>query len=259
MALPGDDWDRHWGDYAESAARNPAQRLRRKAITSLLALDSAAARVLDIGCGQGDLIAELKAAHPGIELCGIDYSRAGLEVASEKVPGASFVQRDLLDPAEVPPPLRHWATHAVCSEVLEHVDDPKTLLRNACAYLSPGCRVVITVPGGPMSAFDRHIGHRKHFTTAGLRQLLLDAGLRVDGVSGVGFPFFNLYRLAVIQRGEKLVADVARGEAATSSLLARIVMQAFRWLFTLNLPRSPWGWQIVALARLEEDRVKNPA
>jgi SAM-dependent methyltransferase len=253
MALPGDDWDRHWGDYAESAAHNPAQQLRRKVIKAVLALPGRTARVLDIGCGQGDLIAELKSDYPEAQLCGIDFSHAGLEVARQKVPGATFIERDLLHAADLPPELDHWATEAVCSEVLEHVDDPKTLLQNASAYLSSGCRLVITVPGGPMSAFDRHIGHRQHFTVEGLRRLLLDAGLEVDSVTGVGFPFFNLYRLAVIQRGEQLVADVAQGAAATSSRLARIVMQMFRWLFVLNLPKSPWGWQIVALAHYPRD------
>jgi hypothetical protein len=34
------------------------------------------------------------------------------------------------------------------------------LLKNA-QYMAEGCRLVITVPG-PMSAFDKHIGHRKH-------------------------------------------------------------------------------------------------
>jgi 2-polyprenyl-3-methyl-5-hydroxy-6-metoxy-1,4-benzoquinol methylase len=36
----------------------------------------------------------------------------------------------------------------VCSEVLEHVDRPRELLANAAAYLAPGCRLVVTVPGG---------------------------------------------------------------------------------------------------------------
>ena len=32
---------------------------------------------------------------------------------------------------DVPADLAGWGTHAVCSEVLEHVDDPVTLLRGA--------------------------------------------------------------------------------------------------------------------------------
>ena len=62
-----------------------------------------------------------------------------------------------------------------------------------------------------MSAFDKHIGHRRHFTPERLRQLLLDAGLQVESLNGAGFsPFFNLYRLTVVARGKKLIDDARR-------------------------------------------------
>ena len=38
-----------------------------------------------------------------------------------------------------------------------------------------------------------------------LQDVLTSAGLDVDVVYGTGFPFFNLYKLAVMARGEKLV------------------------------------------------------
>ena len=49
--------------------------------------------------------------------------------AARGASAARFVERDLLEPvalAEGQPA----ATHAVCSEVLEHVDDPVALMRN---------------------------------------------------------------------------------------------------------------------------------
>jgi len=101
--------DQQRDDYADAASLNPAQRLRRHVIRSLLALGESPARVL-VG----------------------------------------------------------WATDATCSEVLEHVDDPKRLMVRSRTLLAPGCRLVVTVPGGPMSCFARHIGHRRHFTPSGL-------------------------------------------------------------------------------------------
>src|SRR5437773_1070670 len=78
----------------------------------------------------------------------------------------------------------NWATHAVCSEVIEHVDDPRRLLSSARAYMSPGCKLVLTAPGGPMSAFDRHIGHRRHWDPRDIKTLLLDAGFLPEHVTG---------------------------------------------------------------------------
>jgi SAM-dependent methyltransferase len=250
VVVPEDDWDRHWDDYAEAAVTNPAQVFRRRLIRSLLDLGDGSPRVLDIGCGQGDLVAELRLHHPGVELRGVDYSQSGVDVAARKVPDAAFLRRDLLREADPPAHLRCWATHAACSEVLEHVDDPVALLSNARPYMAPGCRLVVTVPGGPMSAFDRHIGHRRHFSPDDLRATLLAAGFQVERTAGVGFPFFNLYRLVVILRGGRLIADVAAGERGSASLVSRLVMAVFRFLLRLNLPGSPWGWQTVGVARL---------
>ncbi len=244
-----DDWDQHWDQYSGSAAENPAQSYRRKLVLSLLDLQGKADRVLDIGSGQGDFAAEVKAAHPNCELVGIELSRSGVEQAQRLVPQATFLQRNLLEPVDPAEPHRNWATHAVCSEVLEHLDNPSELLKNARDYLHSGCRLVVTVPGGPMSAFDKHIGHRTHYTPESLRQLLEQSGFQVETAFAAGFPFFNLYRMVVILRGRKLIDDVAKGEDSDSSAFARFVMTVFAILFKLNLTRSPFGWQMVAVAR----------
>ena len=253
MAVQGgpaqrDDWDRHWDDYAEAAEQNPAQRYRRKLVFDLLGLDTEPARVLDIGSGQGDFAADVLERNPDTELLGIEVSPAGIEIAQRKAPSANFIVRDLTTPEPPPDDRRDWATHAVCSEVLEHVDDPRALIANAAPYMAPGCRLVVTVPGGPMSAFDHHIGHRRHFSATDLCNLLRDAGFEVEMSGGAGLPFFNLYRLVVILRGGKLVDDVTAG-GGSESRLANAVMAAFRALFKLNLPFMRGGWQTVALAR----------
>lgn len=133
--------------------------------------------------------------------------------------------------------------------MLEHLDDPALLLKNASRYLAPGCTLVVTVPGGPQSEFDRHIGHRQHFTPRMLRALLEQSGFTVDIATTAGFPFFNLYRIAVILRGKRLITDVRSGSTEVSSSLARVAMGAFRPLFALNILGSPLGWQTIATAR----------
>jgi trans-aconitate methyltransferase len=242
-----DDWNRHWQTYAESAARNPAQEYRRRLILSRLSADGSARRILDIGAGTGDLAYTIRRSLPNAEIFGVDVSEAGLEIARQKVPDAVFLERDLLQSDTPPPEFRAWATHAICSEVLEHVDDPERLLANVIPYLAPGCLVVVTVPGGPMSAFDSHIGHRRHYRPAHLRNLLERAGFEVEQAMGAGFPFFNLYRLVVLLRGRRLIADAAPGGASAP---ARLVMRLFRLLFRLNVDSTRWGWQTVASARL---------
>jgi SAM-dependent methyltransferase len=247
---PGpDDWNQHWSTYTEAAELNPAQAYRRQIIFERLQLAAAAEpiHVLELGSGQGDLSREIQGRHPEARLLGLDISETGLEIARQKVPGATFLRQDFMREFAIPDNYRGWATHAVCSEVLEHVEDPLTVLKNVRACLRPGARLVITVPAGPMSAFDHHIGHRQHFTAERLSDLLVRAGLEVETLNGAGFPFFNLYRLLVVARGKKLIADAE--STRPLPLTARASMRAFSWLFRWNTAATQRGWQLVASAR----------
>lgn len=245
-----DDWDSHWERYASAASRNPAQRMRHLLICRLLTrkLHISSPRILDLGSGQGDLLARLRTVLPTAELCGFELSASGVEMSRKKVPGATFVAADLFHPPAELAAHAGWATDAVCAEVLEHVDSPVDFLRAARPYLADGARLIVTVPGGPMSAFDRHIGHRQHFTRESIRAVLEGAGFAVERVYLSGFPFFNLYRCVVIARGEKLAADGA-SQGAFATWLAGVLLTIFNGLFRLNLRHSPFGWQVIAVAR----------
>jgi SAM-dependent methyltransferase len=247
-----DNWDEHWDRYALSAEENPAQKYRREVVFSMLDLPvrGKGARILDIGSGQGDMIAAVHGRYPEAELLGVELSQSGVAIASRKVPEARFVQRDLLQAVEPGEAQKNWATHAICSEVIEHIDDPGLLMRNARQYMASGCRLALTAPGGPMSAFDKHIGHRTHWRPEGISRLLRDAGYEPESVSGAGFPFFNLYRCVVILRGRKLIDDVSVSPSGTASPAARAAMAVFHRLLRLNLNSSRWGWQMIAQARV---------
>jgi SAM-dependent methyltransferase len=242
-----DDWDRHWLDFAAAAELSPATRYRRRLALRLVGA-GAAMRMLEIGSGAGQFAAEFLAQAPDAQFLGLELSRTGVDLAARRVPAARFLQRDLLASgvvgAGLPDALDFRATHALCSDVLEHLDDPRLLLRNAAAYMAPGCRLVATVPGGWRSAFYTHIGHRRHYTPAELGALLESAGFSVERAYAAGFPFFNLYRMLVTLRGRELIAHAARAP----SPLMRVSGAIFDALFRLNLI-DPWGWQTVAVAR----------
>jgi SAM-dependent methyltransferase len=242
-----DDWNEHWSAYAATNALNPAQAYRRMLIFRSLELHHAQrpVRLLELGSGQGELSREIKERHADLELVGVDISQTAVAIARAKVPTGVFFQHDLMQAMALPERYRAWATHAVCSEVLEHLDDPLTALRNARRYLAPGGRLVVTVPAGPISAFDRHIGHRRHFTPEALGRLLNDSGLQVASLYGAGFPFFNLYRLMVIARGRRLIEDAGVGELP---VVARAAIRTFSWLFRLNAVETLRGWQLLAVA-----------
>jgi SAM-dependent methyltransferase len=247
--VAADDWDRHWQDFGASAEKGPGPKYRRRLMFRLLGINAPgeAVRMLEIGSGTGEFAEEFCWHYPRARYLGLELSRTGVQVSSRRVPAATFLRRDLLRPAEPGEVPDFGATHAVCSEVLEHVDEPVALLRSASHYLAPGCILVVTVPGGPMNAFYKHIGHRRHYTPQEVGDVLHQAGFRVARLYGAGFPFFNLFRRFITWRGEKLIKSVSGSPA----LVVRFGMWVFDVLFRFNLMR--WGWQTVAVARYPGD------
>lgn len=251
---PGaDDWDSHWSVYNDSAEQNPAQAWRRTLVfRAMNALPGA--RLIDVGSGQGDFARDLATERPDLDIHGLELSATGVAHASRKVPSASFHQIDLLAACETIGELESSGDVLVCTEVLEHLDDPATLLRHALRYAKPGAQVIVTVPAGPRTAFDRYIGHRRHFTRASLRELLGSVGLQVDSCDGAGFPFFNLYRLVVLARGKRLIQDVAAQAAyGPTNRSAGAALRVFEKLFTVNRSSGRFGWQLIATARVVEE------
>lgn len=249
-----DDWDHHWDAYGEAADGNPANMYRRELILRLLGRTDPGAVLIDIGSGQGEFAVAFAQLHPQVQVWGVEHSALGVRRSQQGAAAAgvqaTFLQRDLLQSVELADG-QPAATHALCSEVLEHVDDPVALMRNSINLLAPGAKVVVTVPGGPRSAFDRHIGHYRHFDARSLRAVLTDAGLEVDRVLRAGFPGFNLYKFAVLARGDKLINDVeSRAPGGAPSSAEAMATGFFKRVFRINRDDFPLGWQMAAVAHV---------
>ncbi len=157
------------GLYAARARRLEAASTRRPG------------RALDIGCGQGLLLAQLRrrgwevtgtelserSAHFARNVLGLDV-RVG-DVTTLNLPSESF---DLV----------------ILWHVLEHVPNPLALLREAARLLRPGGTLLVAVPnfGSPEAQFGHaawfHLDvprHLNHFDLPVLKSLLEDAGLDI--------------------------------------------------------------------------------
>jgi len=246
-----DNWSDHWLAYSDTASQNPAQDLRHRIIlTTLERISSSIGLLLDIGSGQGDFLQKVSTHRLARELVGFELSKTGVNIAKDKVPEGNFFQVDMFNPPEEINKYFNSSDVVVCSDVIEHVDDPQEFLLRVRSFLKIGGYLLVTVPGGPMSAFDHHIGHRIHYDKLKIRQVLEEAGFSVVKIQLAGFPFFNLYRLAIILRGKKLISDVSTepGEDKPNTV-ALFVMSIFGMLFKFNLSDFPLGWQVFAIAR----------
>src|SRR5438045_76568 len=140
-----DDWNQHWKSYSASNALNPAQAYRQRLIFEALQLEQAVApvRLLDLGCGNGELLSEAQRRRPELEVMGLDLSERACELAREKLPHGRFFAQNFAEPLRTPAGCDGFATHVVCTEVLEHLDDPAAALRNVRRLLAPGAKLVV--------------------------------------------------------------------------------------------------------------------
>ena len=134
-------------------------------------------RVLDLGCGDGRLTAELDAA----ELTAADVSPVALERARSRLPDARVVE---LEP-DAPLPFGDGEFDLVlCAETVEHVRDVQLLLSEVRRVLAPGGGLALTTPAAAPLARPEHpfSPHLHRFTRRSLRRALDELGFEVDSL-----------------------------------------------------------------------------
>jgi SAM-dependent methyltransferase len=95
-------------------------------------------RVLDLGCGTGDLLAELEPSY-GL---GVDISPAMIEQAKQLYPNLSFVVGDVEDDAVIGG-IEGPFDYIVLSDTIGMLDDIETALRRLQPLCGPDTRVII--------------------------------------------------------------------------------------------------------------------
>jgi len=134
--------------------------------------------LLDIGCGQGDFLAEACAA--GFDIWGVDLAPRNVEFI-KNVRGitnhvycedlGNFVKREDIPKFDV----------ITLFEVIEHLDAPKELLEKVRTILKPGGYLVMSTPniervGGPTESWDVPPNHLTRWSRHSLEKLLSVAG-----------------------------------------------------------------------------------
>ena len=109
-------------------------------------------RVLDVGCGPGNLLEMLDAD----KLIGVDISPTLLEQAKNRLSNKSNVELLQANAENLPFPDNSF-DRIVCSEVLEHCLHPEEVVAEIHRVAKPGARVVITVPNENLINFTKRI------------------------------------------------------------------------------------------------------
>lgn len=146
-----------------------------------------AEHALDLGCGDGQLTASLKAG----AVTAADVSPLALRRATRRLPGAEIAA---VEPDSPLPFVDSEFELVLCAETLEHVRDVQLFLSEVRRVLRPGGGLALTTPAhdrltalrllasGFESGFDPLSPHLRFFTRRSLSHLLDALGFEVTSV-----------------------------------------------------------------------------
>ncbi len=129
------DYDRVAGQFDDRYRRSDYSPVLRLLLD--FAGDPASARILEVGCGTGQWLAEL--TQRGFRTCGLDPSRGMVEVARSKTPQGAI----MLGRGEAIPCGGRTFGRLFCINSLHHFADKERFFVEASRVLSPGGAVLI--------------------------------------------------------------------------------------------------------------------
>jgi SAM-dependent methyltransferase len=193
---------------------NPVIRYTEaKRVSKILDAIGGAERVADVGCGEGYVLARIRAP----QAVGLDISKAALRMAA-KCTSATLVRAD----GESMPFSDSFFDAVVCSEMLEHTTHPAKVVSEIARITRPGGRVVLTIPNEPLinaikgmawnlGIFNivfpdvpRRQDEEWHLHSFDLQMLrkLCGRALKIEAVHGVPFGFLSVRYVAVCRNAK---------------------------------------------------------
>ena len=168
------------------ARRHPWETARAEVVfRTIERLELETPSVLDVGCGDGFLLHRLCERLHCSTAVGQDIHLSEPQARQLSRPGIRFVQQ-----LET---IRGQRFELILLlDVLEHVQEPAELLRQACrAHLAPRGRVLISVPAFQVlfSEHDRALGHVRRYSRKQITEVAQSSGL---GVKASGYWFSSL-------------------------------------------------------------------
>lgn len=234
-------YDEHWEALGDFIRYNPGARHRRRIVARMLRplrFDS----VLDVGCGRGEMLLWIRREFPALQsLWGADVALETIGANRARMPWARFEQLDIERER-----VGQEFDLVVCSEVVEHLHDRPTALRNLASMVKPGGHLLVTCPTGRIFATEVRFGHVTHPTAPELLALGDAVGLTTLRYEHWGWPSYKLTK-----RLTNLWPDWAMKQFGdgTYSVGKRLVSTGLYWLNFANLRNARGGCQLFWLYR----------
>ena len=176
--------------------------------------------LLDLGCGTGFTVACGRRLG---QWTGLDTSTEALRLARQRVPSATWIKGTA---TALPFPDASF-DGLTCLDVIEHIKDDLSVVREIHRVLAPGGVGVLTVPGWPLlfGPHDLALGHVRRYKRAQLHELLSAARLHIELLSS-----YNLLLAPALIATRLLLNLVPRKAGTDVGLTPSWVNRPLAWL-----------------------------
>ncbi len=203
-------------------------------------------RIVDIGCGTGMLMEDLRAWG---DVVGLDFSPIALAYCCQR--GLENLVRANVERIPLGSSCADFVT---ALDLVEHVPDDRALMSEMYRILRPGGRALMTVPAHPKlwSAHDVALHHKRRYEWGNFRDLVMGAGFELERYS---YMMMTIYPAAAAFRYAKKLIGKQEGPPHTDEFplprwinaLLRIVVSSEAVL--LRRWNLPWGLSLLTVAR----------
>ena len=208
-------------------------------------------RLLEIGCGNGDLLRRLS-EEADIHLTGSEIYLKGLKYSEAKLPLVDFIQFDVSEGVT-----GERFDLIAAFDVLEHIEDDRAAMANIFEMLSENGRLVLSVPQYMFlwSNLDEIVFHKRRYSRREMVRKLTDAGYVIERTTSFVFTLFPLMLVSrLFDRKLKPTADDGQALdrrvrfSGFTNALFDAVMRIDEFLIRLGLS-LPFGGTLVLVAK----------
>ena len=195
--------------------------------------------VMEVGAGLGEFASQFEGLERHVVT---DVDPDAVASMAQRFDDRSEVEARQFDLASGPYDIGDPVATVVAINVLEHIEDDVTALRNVSRLVEPGGTVVLWVPGYQQlyGDFDRRVGHVRRYTPDTLRATIVGAGLTPTYLRPVNFLGGIAWWLTVRRGG------VGTPRPGLVKVYDRVVVPTTRFLEKRVTP--PFGQSVLGVA-----------
>jgi 2-polyprenyl-3-methyl-5-hydroxy-6-metoxy-1,4-benzoquinol methylase len=162
---------------------------------AIVRLVPAGSRVLDIACGPGLLCRKIKSQVPGTRVTGVDFSSYMIARNAERDKSLGIEYRCIDVRSSLPSLDKQFDAVSLC-EILEHLDDPAAVVRDAMKLVKRDGLLVVSCPHADEIPDPEHVRYWDHES---LFHLLAPYS---DTITFTHFPppYFHYWMLAYLRK-----------------------------------------------------------